>query len=143
MAITLNFACNDPDNGNFVGRFDRMDLDAGDLHMEFEGSETSVEFDFPTRGGYGNVTVGEKQTTSLAYKEWYGNWCWNAASFTWVEALEIINYLGATGEWSMTDGPCSLFDAFDKRHAITQTEWKTENEAGRVGCESLDTRTRP
>jgi hypothetical protein len=127
MAITLNFACNNPDNGNFIGHFDRMDVDAGDLHMEFEGSEETITFDFPARGGYGSVTINEEHFPSLAYNEWYGNWCWNAASFTWVEALTIINYLGAKG-WSMTEGPCELFDAYKDRHQITPLEWKAENE---------------
>lgn len=130
MAITLNFACNDPDNGNFIGRFDRMDLNAGDLFIQFEGGAQSlIEFNFPIRGGYGTVKIGDREWTSLAYREWYGNWCWNSASFTWVEALEIINYLGSLGWWRMTEGPCSLFDAFNDRQEITQMEWKAENEA--------------
>lgn len=129
MAITLNFACNNPDNGVFVGRFDRMDLDAGDLHMEFEGgAESIIAFDFPIRGGYGTVKIGDREWTSLAYREWYGNWCWNAALFTWVEALEIVNYLGGSGWWRMTEGPCELFDAYNARHEITPLEWKANNE---------------
>jgi len=128
MAITLNFACNNPDNGEFIGDFDRLDLSAGDLYMEFEGSDTTVLFDFPVRGGYGTVKVGGKEWTSLAYTEWYGNWCWNAASFTWVEALEIINYLGRVHGWRMTEGPCELFEAYNERHEITGMEWKAENE---------------
>ena len=133
MAITLNFACNDPDNGNFIGRFDRMDVDAGTLHMELEGgSESIISFDFPIRGGYGTVKIGDREWTGLYYREWYGNWCWNAAGFTWVEALEIINHLGATGEWRITDGPSALFEAFNERSQITPMEWKAENEAVRV-----------
>ena len=127
MAITLNFACNDPDNGNFVGRFDRMDLDAGGLHMVFDGPEETICFDFPMHGGYGSVTINEEHFPSLAYREWYGNWCWNAASFTWREALTIVNYLGANG-WRVTDGPSDLFEAFNERHEITPMEWKANNE---------------
>jgi hypothetical protein len=133
MAITLNFACNNPDNGEFVGIFDRMDLDAGSLHIEFEGDhESIISFGFPMRGGYGTVKIGDREWPSLAYREWYGNWCWNGASFTWVEALEIINYLGSLGCWRMTEGPSYLFHAFNDRGAITPMEWKSENEAVRV-----------
>lgn len=133
MAITLNFACNDPDNGNFIGRFDRMELSAGDLFIEFEGgAESIIEFNFPIRGGYGKVKIGDREWPALAYTEWYGNWCWNAARFTWVEALEIVNYLGSLGWWRMTDGPSTLFEAFNERSEITPLEWKAENEAVRA-----------
>ena len=129
MAITVNFACNDPRNGDCLGKFERFDVDGGDLHMEFEGPETEIKFDFPITNGYGVVTVGNQQFHALAYRNWYGNWCWDAACFSWDVALAIINHLGASGDWRMTEGPCSLFDAFDARHQITPQEWKDENEA--------------
>ena len=130
MAITVSFACNDPNNGNFLGRFDRLEVDAGELHIELEGERTvEVDFDFPILGGGGKVQVGRFKIPGLAYKDWYGNWCWNAASFTWVEALRIINYLGSLKGWRMTEGPSDLFEAFNERQEITPMEWKANNES--------------
>lgn len=130
MAITLNFACNDPDNGNFTGRFDRMEVDGGDLHMEFEcGCHPSqgvrIRFEEVAK-------IGRKKIQYLQYKNWYGNWCWDAIWVRWPEALEVINYVGTLKHWRMVDGPSSLFEAFNDRHVITPQEWRAENESAKV-----------
>ena len=137
MAITLNFACNDPDNGNFIGKFDKMEVDGGDLHMEFECSlypskGVPVSFKFPVINGDGTARVGKLKLRGLWYKPWYGNWCWDAVWFSWVDALAIINYVGKLKYWRMTEGPCALFEAFNERHKITPMEWKAENEASKL-----------
>ena len=131
MANTLHFACNDPDNGNFAHGFAMMEVDGGDLHMEFENSsfrKVPVHFDFALERGPGKVKVGRLEVEALSYKSWYGNWCWDAVSVSLVNALTVINYVGKLKGWRMTDGPCSLFEAFNDRHCITPQEWKTENE---------------
>jgi hypothetical protein len=134
MAITVSFACNDPNNGNFLGGFEKLGVDAGELHMELEGDMydlVRVNFDFPVTNGGGTVKVGRIKVPGLAYKSWYGNWCWDAAWFSWVEALRIINYVGKLKHWRMVDGPSDLFEAFNDRHEITPMEWKKNNEMRR------------
>jgi hypothetical protein len=132
MAVRVNFACNDPDNGDCLGRFNHMDVDAGDLHMEFEGyydeeDGCPVEFSFATRSGMGRVKVGSLEVQAFAFRGWYGNWCWDGVSVSWVDALALINQLGP--DWRMTEGPCLLFDAFEARHEISPQEWRAENDA--------------
>jgi hypothetical protein len=137
MAISISFACNNPDNGNFTGRFDKLEVDAGNLHLEFESADypsrgIPVSFEFPVTNGYGKVKVGRLEVQGLSYKNWYGNWCWDMARFTWCDALAIINYLGRSKVWRMVDGDTDLFEAFNERREITPLEWKANNEARRT-----------
>jgi hypothetical protein len=129
MAIHVDFACNDPDNGNPVGKFHQLQVQAGVDDMEFEGpcyQRDGVIFRMEGEMAH----VGRLRIPVLAYRSWVGNWCWDRIYVSWVHALEIINYLGKLEKqgWHMSCGPEQLFEAFNERHAITPAEWKTNTE---------------
>jgi len=129
MAISVDFACNDPDNGNFVGKFHMMQVRAGDDDMEFDGPWSQSEgITFSAKDG--KARIGRIIVPFWSYRQWVGNWCWDSISVSWVEALRIINYVGKNkaGGWHMSNGPTELFDAFNERHEITPLEWKASNE---------------
>lgn len=140
MAISVDFACNDPDNGIYVGKFHMMQVRAGADDMDFDGpcyQSDGITFkiiETPIVGSISNqhlfAQVGRLKVPIYGYREWVGNWCWNSISVSWVEALKIINYIGKnkTGGWHMSNGPTDLFDAFNERHEITPLEWKANNE---------------
>jgi hypothetical protein len=130
MAIHVDFACNNPDNGNPVGKFHMMQVRAGDIDMEFEGpcyQSDGIRFN----SDRGTTRVGRIKVNALSYKSWVGNWCWDSITVSLKDALRIINYVGRQTKqgWHMSCGSEILFDAFDKRHAITEEEWHAENEA--------------
>lgn len=131
MAIQVMVACNDPDNGNFVGKFHMLEVVAGSDSMEFEGPWDQGEgIVFRLEGDGQKARVGRIVVPILHYREWTGNWCWNTIWVRWDKALEIINYLGrqhAQG-WHMSCGPDGIFQAFNERHQITPAEWKLNNE---------------
>lgn len=128
MAVTLMFACNG-DRGQFTGHFTAFEVECGDVRMEFRGpwndeDGPTIEFRFPVSLGPGVVIVDGIEFAAHAYMTWVGNWCWDAVSVSWPEALKIIKHLGTRPEWHMEEGPCDLFDAFDARREITPLEWK-------------------
>lgn len=127
MSVRVDFFCNDPDNGIFVGKFHRMQVSCGDLDMEFEGPWFQKEgIVFRLDNGGEHAIIGRLRIPILGYRERVGNWCWNAIWVPWPRALEIINYLGRNKvqDWHMIEGPCKLFDAFNERHVITPLEWR-------------------
>ena len=129
MAIHVDFACNDPYNGNFVGKFHMMSVRAGEDDIDFEGPWNQSE-GITFRIAEDHAYVGRLKVPIWSYREWVGNWCWNSITVSWDEALKIINYLGKskTGGWHMSEGPTELFEAFNERQEITPMEWKANNE---------------
>ena len=124
MAVSIDFCCNDPDNGNYVGKFHMMQVRCGDIDLEFDGPWSQSEgITFRVDGGF--AFIGRIKVKALAYREWVGNWCWNSISVAWPDALRIINYLGnSNGGWHLSGGDADLFDAFNERKAITPQEWR-------------------
>lgn len=129
MAIRIDVACNDPDNGNFIGKFHMLQVTAGDDDMEFEGPlYQSDGITFSVKDG--RARFGRIRVPILQSKDWVGNWCWNSVWVRWPDALKVINYLGkqTVQGWHMSCGPELLYDAFNARREITPAEWKRNNE---------------
>lgn len=105
MRILVDFACNNPDNGDFLGKCERIELPH--CAMELEGSEHQIIF------GERAIKFGRKMFNCRGYKRWVGNWCWDG---TWMEpadAVKLLAYLKELG-WRCTAGWCDLIDPWER-----------------------------
>lgn len=103
--VRLDFCCNDPDNGLFDGRVAGVQLP--DLDLELMASDLRG----PTLRILGNglLRIGRRTFKSVASKEWFGNWCWNAYFFAPPVAVELLCYLHSLGKFSADQGEERLF----------------------------------
>lgn len=66
----LDIACNDPDNGCFIGRAPWLQI--GSIEFEARRSEPKI-----VELASGDIRLAGKTWPVSRSKEWYGNWCWN------------------------------------------------------------------
>ncbi|WEK00599.1 MAG: hypothetical protein P0Y59_02590 [Candidatus Sphingomonas phytovorans] len=118
--VAIDFACNDPDNGDFAGRTAMVSaVWLGDAELEapsFEGftfSELGAtdRVQFPVK-----VRIHRKEFAVVQSRSWVGNWCWNRYFFRRAEAKRLILTLRANG-WRCTCGPSRFFDWMNAERA--------------------------
>lgn len=80
--VSVHFACNNPDNGDFAGIAGMAAVSIGgetmDLELDFMGGVKFSEKDNLIR-----IHRQEFRFTGVTY--WCGNWCWNAYRLPYVE----------------------------------------------------------
>lgn len=111
--IRIDFACNDPDNGCFVGRVCQIQL-AGEV-LELEAAQwTGLSFrGCPTIGfGQRAVTVSGRTWPTVRRTRWYGNWCWDAVWMLHPDALQFLAWLHGRRQWRASVGLEALMDAW-------------------------------
>ena len=127
MPLTLALCCNDPDNGNFEGYAESIEIH----DVELEGPRVTCNHlpGKPPKGshkfeGEDGLRVGRCVIPCLDYKTWYGNWCWDAARVRAVHALRVLNYLVEKRGWHCVQAGTEIFEAINERHRVTVQEWK-------------------
>jgi len=58
----------------------------------------------------------------LNYREWFGNWCWDAAWIAGVDAVGIANYLARLKYWHCEYAPTEFFDKFNAKQLIAPAD---------------------
>ena len=104
--ITVSFACNNPDNGLFLGKVTAVEIHGADCSIELEGkhfpdpSNSFAEIARPEgaadrcdRG----FKIGRHEFGCYGWKNWYGNWCWDATRMTGVDVLILLRTLRDLG----------------------------------------------
>lgn len=86
--VQFHAACNSPENGMFVGRFDACQF------AFWDGSELTMDC-MPTRirDKEGILTVGRVKVPHRGCSEWVGNWCWDLWLLLPQNASKVIEYL--------------------------------------------------
>jgi hypothetical protein len=105
--IAVDFACNDPDNGNFAGRVGAASVHDCDLELDPLGG---VKFSVDVK--LGTLRLHRRTFRFRQWGQWVGNWCWNRYCFTPTEYRRLIRTLAWNG-WSCTGGLSRWSDAFD------------------------------
>ncbi len=116
-SILIEFACNDPGNGNDTGRVGKIQLVIGgecaaELDCWFWPPSRFPRFSAalaPDRW----VRISQRTFRILGYSNWVGNWCWDAASVTPVVAADILNYLRELG-WHNEGGFGDICGQWDR-----------------------------
>lgn len=104
--IAIDFACNDPDNGEFAGRVALVSFDDCELDDGFQERRFTVGDDW--------IRVHRKKFKFRVRKVWFGNWCWDRFWFERAEGVRLLKHLAANG-WRGTGGPVRLSDWFDRQ----------------------------
>jgi hypothetical protein len=122
--IAISIACNDPDNGNFVGRFDMLHYgNDQDLELQHDHWGRGVRVRYL---GDGKVRISRRVFEYEREKEWWGNWCWNAFWMQPREARRLLRYLRDSGHWHCEAGPCRLYHWFNS-HSNTSNSSLSES----------------
>jgi hypothetical protein len=127
MALLIELACNDPNNGQFLGFADFAEI-AG---IRMQGGRVTVDYsNEQVRSarrhidGHYTLRVGRIIVPHWHHHSWYGNWCWEAFSVTWPYALKVLNYLAKQRDWHCEEGPQGIYDAINSRKRVTPEEWR-------------------
>ncbi len=116
-SILIEFACNDPRNGNDTGRVGKIQLQIGgecaaELDCGFWPPSQFPRFSAgvpPDRW----IKISRRTFLILNYTTWVGNWCWDAAGVTPAVAADILNYLRELG-WHNEGGFCEIGQKWDR-----------------------------
>lgn len=107
--VSVHFACNNPDNGDFAGKAGMAAVSIGgelmDLELDFMGGVKFTEFDRSIR-----IHRHVFSLTGITY--WCGNWCWNAYRLPYSEYRRLIRVLAKNG-WRCTGGTVRWSDAYE------------------------------
>jgi hypothetical protein len=109
-AVTIDFACNDPDNGDFAGRAGVASITWLGVLCELEHPSWPDGIKFTELPGA--IRIHRKLFKTIGSKDWVGNWCWNSYRLSRREYRRLIRTLAANG-WRCTSGLTRWTDAFD------------------------------
>jgi hypothetical protein len=124
----VSIACNNPDNGIFMGRFDAMhygDEQDVEITSKFWGSRAGFGVRYlegETSDGQGRIRISRRVFRYKREKEWFGNWCWNALWMERREARRLLRYLRDSGKWHCEGGPTRLYHWFNDGSQNTSSE---------------------
>ena len=103
--IPVDFACNDPDNGDFAGKVWMGQIDSNDIERAAgEIAFTELEEGF---------RIHRKRFIAHDVRHWVGNWCWNRYWLSVREANRLIEHLRMNG-WSCVGGDARFYDLFNR-----------------------------
>lgn len=94
--VVVDFACNDPDNGNFAGKVWQAQVNGNEIE-----SPNGQEFAFTVIDGH--IRIHRRKFAFSASKDWFGNWCWNRYWMSVPEANRLTRHLRDKG-WRCTTG---------------------------------------
>jgi hypothetical protein len=112
--IRIDFACNDPDNGNFAGRVaqihvgDALELVARNWNiLSFNGCPRfRVDRRF--------IVLSGKRWPIVQSVDWYGNWCWNAYWFEPDVAADFLVWLRGRDLFQCEGGDVIACDSWER-----------------------------
>ncbi len=83
-----SFACNGHENGGFLGKFDSANFEF------FDGSHVYLDC-WPTKIAQEQkgIRIGRVVLPFAKWKEWHGNWCWDAYWMLPSKASRALRYL--------------------------------------------------
>lgn len=95
--VRIDFACNDPDNGDFIGL-----VEHAAYHLD---GYTEIELESPGLSPLKFTILDEPHAIRLHRsifpfvfrKVWYGNWCWDSFTFDRPVAKRLLWKLRAKG----------------------------------------------
>ena len=120
--MLLMLCCNDPANGMHTGRCDSIEVLASakssPVLLELHGNASRC-----VRNGSW-LRIGHQRLFCANYKEWVGNWCWDAAHIPATsDVAQLLVALQRSPYWDVEAGATLLHDAWQKRNLALQ-EWQ-------------------
>ena len=113
----IDFACNDPDNGNFAGKVERACYYI-DKHTQVEFETPGLrEFKFTILADPHRVRIHRREFPYVREKVWFGNWCWNSFVFDRPVAKALLETLRAH-RWTADNVPVVWANRFWDRPGV-------------------------
>lgn len=118
--VLAAFFCNDPNNGNFIGR--AMSCNWSTAHKRRFNNSLSLEYELAENGQ--SLTIEDALLTftlngvPFPYKRiipWYGNWCWEGFVMKREAGIRLLKHLQADDGWRCEEPPTRLFDWFNAK----------------------------
>ena len=109
----VHVACNDPDNGNFAGKAQMLQLDFGKGDYLELGMCGAREPNF--RVERSRFRLGRLWYSFERSSDWVGNWCWNAYYVTGLTAAKLAFDLMRDKRWACEGGLVEACDAYDAK----------------------------
>ena len=106
-------------NGVFHGRLERVEI--ADLTLESPYMDSALRIRVDKIG----ITLGADRRTwpYSSYREWVGNWCWDACQMTPDNAADLLNFLLAF-RYKPDVGPAELWDKIDAGLLLTADDFR-------------------
>jgi hypothetical protein len=112
----IDFACNDPDDGNFAYEVSAIQYRIGTDFAEIEPVK-NCGYRFSDRATSGHIRIHRRKYRYQRLKDWYGNWCWNAYWLPRSEAKRLLKDLRDSGLWRCTCAPTRFYHWFNRGDA--------------------------
>lgn len=109
-SLTIAFDCNNPDNGQFVGKFESVRF----RDVLIEGPPTTIRDLGPTPFGR-HARIGRCKYRIDSWTSWVGNWCWDELEIRF--PLKLLSELRHRG-FHCTEAPVWFYDAWNKSESI-------------------------
>ena len=110
--IRIDFACNDPDNGAFIGRAVRASWGPSDCQCELAADDWFRGFAFTVLDDH-SIRLHRRKFPFVRRHVWVGNWCWDSFLFERSVGVKLIQTMRSSGLWHCEGGPTRLFDWFN------------------------------
>lgn len=104
--MILELCCNNPNNGSPLYQSETVQISAagGEFEITMEGPPIVTRLRADGRLQFGTLIL-----PITGYKEWFGNWCWDAASVDHKQARRALCYM-IQRRWQCTEGPSEVYD---------------------------------
>lgn len=113
--VRLDFACNNPDNGDFAGRVSAIHLPEGALELTSRNWAITSFRGCPKFDEVGSAIRFLRRLWRFAGTvNWAGNWCWNAYWFPLNDAAELLFQARASGLFRCEGGWCSVCEPWER-----------------------------
>lgn len=115
----LHICCNHHENGSFAARVFGVHVGEIQLDVRVIGAETRCR-----TLKAGRFSIGRVAFKTYSYREWVGNWCWDAMRVRRDDIVRILNYLRdrRCREWqvySVESGPEEFWAAWSRESPLT------------------------
>lgn len=131
-SVSVMFACNNPDNGLFIGRFENLALSFGAngdaQHLSINGPSRKLTF------LNGNKLRVCRRTLPIGRRrEWVGNWCWDEVTLCPLGTARLLNAL-KDARWTPEAGTEELFEIMrDSNRCFLVSDFLTARDQRREG----------
>jgi hypothetical protein len=134
--LFVDFACNDPDNGNFLGECTAVHLPQGAMELTngYIGRGNKIDF------SNGTLSFSRLKLPHRGHKSWVGNWCWDGCWLTLADTLKLLTYIKSLNGWSCDGGWCAICDPWEDgtlTEDILRHEYSTSPDKEGVSDQSI------
>ncbi len=112
--VSIHMACNDPDNGNFLGRVAQISVASDALELTAKAWIITSERGCPKLREDGRTFfLAGKRWPFVRRKSWIGNWCWDDCAVSTSVATDFMIWLHGRGLFQCEGGWVELCEAWD------------------------------